>query len=50
MAAAREQGWVGDEVTVSLSGGELRLRWQGPGSPLMMAGPTAFAYEGQVRL
>ena len=50
MAAAREQGWVGDEVTVSLSGGELRLRWRGPGSPLMMAGPTAFAYEGQVRL
>ena len=50
MAAAREHGWVGDEVTVSLSGGELRLRWQGPGSPLMMAGPTAFAYEGQVRL
>ena len=50
LAAAREQGWVGDEVTVSRSGGELRLRWQGPGSPLMMAGPTAFAYEGQVRL
>ena len=50
MAAAREHGWVGDEVTVSRSGGELRLRWLGPGSPLMMAGPTAFAYEGQVRL
>ena len=50
VAVAREQGWVGDEVTVSLPGGELRLRWQGPGSPLMMAGPTAFVYEGQVRI
>lgn len=50
VAAAREQGWVGDEVTVTLPGGELRLRWQGPGTPLMMAGPTAFVYEGQVRI
>ena len=50
VAAAREQGWIGDEVTVSLPGGDLRLRWQGPGTPLMMAGPTAFVYEGQVRL
>ena len=50
VAAAREQGWVGDEVTVTLPGGDLRLRWQGPGTPLMMAGPTAFVYEGQVRI
>ena len=50
VAAAREQGWIGDEVTVTLPGGDLRLRWQGPGTPLMMAGPTAFVYEGQVRL
>ena len=50
VAAAREQGWVGDEVTVTLPGGALRLRWQGPGAPLLMAGPTAVVYEGQVRL
>ena len=50
VAAAREQGWVGDEVTVTLPGGDLRLRWQGPGAPILMAGPTAVVYEGQVRL
>ncbi len=50
VAAAREQGWLGDEVTVTLPGGALRLRWQGPGAPLLMAGPTAVVYEGQVRL
>ena len=50
VAAAREHGWVGDEVTVTLPGGDLRLRWQGPGAPLLMAGPTAVVYEGQVRI
>jgi diaminopimelate epimerase len=50
VAAARERGLVGDDVTVVLPGGELRLSWKGPGHPLMMAGPTAIAYEGQVLL
>ena len=50
LAAAHERGLVGDEVAVALPGGELRLSWKGPGHPLMMAGPTAIAYEGQVLL
>jgi diaminopimelate epimerase len=28
-------------------GGELRIQWPGEGQPVVMAGPTAFVFEGE---
>lgn len=44
------QGLLNEEVTVSLPGGELTIRWRGPGHPLYMTGPTAHVYDGQITL
>ena len=35
------------DVRVALPGGELAIRWDGAGHPLWMAGPAAFAFEGE---
>lgn len=42
------QGLLDDNVTVSLPGGELRIRWQGPGQPLYMTGPATHVFDGQL--
>ena len=39
-------GRVGRAVAVELPGGTLAIRWDGPGQPLSMRGPTAFVFEG----
>lgn len=46
-AAARELEMVGDSVTLSLPGGELRLRWDGT---IMMAGPAVEVFDAVVNL
>ncbi|HHX8452631.1 TPA: diaminopimelate epimerase [Vibrio diabolicus] len=42
------QGLLDENVKVSLSGGELRIAWQGPGKPLFMTGPTTHVFDGQL--
>jgi len=42
------QGSLDEEVTVHLPGGDLVIRWQGPGYPLYMTGPAAHVYDGQL--
>lgn len=37
-----------NQVEVELIGGMLQLEWQGGNSPVMMTGPTATVYEGQL--
>ena len=48
VAVGRHWGLLGARVDVSLPGGELEVNWQGPGSPLWLAGPTTLVYEGQI--
>ena len=37
-------------LTITLPGGDLAIRWQGEGAPVMMEGPTARVFDGQLRL
>lgn len=35
------------QVRVSLPGGDLEIRWDGPGAPVMMTGPAVTVFEGE---
>lgn len=48
VVAAALQGLVGERVKVSLPGGKVRVRWQGPGTPVRMTGPAVLVFEGQI--
>lgn len=50
VVAGRLQGLLDDKVRVSLPGGDLVIEWRGEGSPVMMEGPTARVFDGQLRL
>ncbi|MUJ21528.1 diaminopimelate epimerase [Aliivibrio fischeri] len=44
------QELLGEEVKVSLPGGDLHIVWQGPGKPLFMTGPATHVYDGQLSI
>ena len=47
------KAWIGDtgrHVFVELPGGTLEITWPGDQSPVTMAGPTAFVFEGDFLL
>jgi len=41
---------TGDDVKVNLPGGSLQIQWAGPGEPVMMTGPAATVFHGQVKI
>ncbi|HET8764420.1 MAG TPA: diaminopimelate epimerase, partial [Rhodanobacter sp.] len=47
VAVLRRRDEVDARVRVDLPGGGLDIAWDGPGQPLWMTGPAAFAFEGQ---
>jgi len=47
---SRLQGLTDEKVKVSLPGGKVRIRWQGPGSPVKMTGPATLVYEGHLEI
>ena len=44
------QGKLGRRVQVHLPGGALDIEWQGPGSAVIMSGPTAFVFKAEVQI
>jgi len=44
------RGLLDSDVNVRLPGGDLQISWQGEGSSVMMTGPVASVYEGQIYL
>lgn len=50
VATGIRQGWLDNEVQVDLRGGELAVRWSGPGSTLLMTGPAQTVYHGRIEL
>lgn len=48
MVTGRQQGWLDDTVTVSLSGGDLRISWSG--EDIIMTGPAESVFEGRINL
>lgn len=50
VAVGRRWGLLDSEVTVSLPGGELIIRWDGEGEDLWMIGPAMTVFEGTIEL
>ncbi len=44
------RGLLDARVEIELRGGRLIIEWQGEGTPVMMEGPAATVFEGQIRL
>jgi diaminopimelate epimerase len=44
------QGKLNTTVTAHLPGGNLSIHWQGPGQPVIMTGPAATVFEGQIQI
>ena len=50
VVAGRLQGLLNEVVDVHLPGGTLKIQWSGEGAPVMMTGPAARVFEGQIYL
>ncbi len=49
-ASGMEAGLLDSPVTVALTGGELRIEWQGGTTPVILSGPAQAVYEGTASL
>ena len=49
MVVGRLSEQLDAEATISLRGGEVRLRWSGEGDGVTMTGPATQIYDGQIR-
>lgn len=50
VVAGRLRGLLDNRVRITVPGGDLVIEWQGEGAPVMMEGPTARVFDGQLRL
>lgn len=50
VVVGQQQGLLDTNVTTQLTGGNLAIKWQGPGHHLFMDGPATHVYEGQIKL
>jgi len=50
VVAGQQQGLLDAKITAHLTGDDLSIHWQGPGHSLIMNGPTAHVYEGQIKI
>ena len=50
VAVGRRDGLLADTVRVSLPGGDLTVRWTGPGQSLWLEGPAEVSFRGQIDL
>jgi diaminopimelate epimerase len=50
VVVGRARGLLDDRVAVELRGGQLRVRWEGEGRPVLMTGPATTVYEGSIDL
>lgn len=50
VVVGRQMGLLDDTVEVRLPGGDLEIRWQGPGQPVWMRGPAVTVFEGTIDL
>lgn len=50
VVAGRLRGLLDERVRVHLPGGTLEVSWAGEGRSVMMTGPAATVYEGQIHL
>ena len=50
VAVLRRRGKLDAEVSVTLPGGELQIRWDGEGQPVWMTGSAQFVFEGEIEI
>ena len=50
VAVGRRAGLLAADVTVQLPGGELRVRWSGPGESVWLIGEAVKAFEGVIEI
>jgi len=50
VAVGRRHGLLDEQVTVSLTGGELVISWQGKDNPVWMSGPAERVFDGIIEL
>jgi diaminopimelate epimerase len=50
VAIGRRRGLLGEQVRVSVRGGELRVNWAGPGAHIWLTGPAEISFEGHVEV
>jgi diaminopimelate epimerase len=50
MVVGRRAEWLAERVSVTLPGGELTVRWEGPQAPVWLTGEAVTAFEGTVEL
>lgn len=50
VVVGRRAGWLAGRVRVGLPGGELLVRWDGPGTPAWLTGEAVTVFEGSVEL
>ncbi|MBD2857411.1 diaminopimelate epimerase [Spongiibacter sp. KMU-158] len=50
VVAGITQGKLDETVSVKLPGGELEIHWAGPGNAVIMTGPAATVFEGQIQI
>lgn len=50
VVVGRLHGLLDAKVEIKLLGGNLKICWEGEGSPVLMTGPAAKVFEGQIRL
>ncbi len=50
VVSGQVRGLLDKQVQVNLPGGSLAIEWQGAGHPVMMTGPAATVFEGQIQL
>ena len=43
-------GKLATPVTVAMRGGELTIRWEGEGKPVLMTGPAVTVFEGEITI
>ena len=50
VAAGVTRGLLDGEVSVATRGGDLGISWAGEGAPVMMTGPAASVFEGEIEI
>lgn len=50
VAVGIERNLLESPVEVKLPGGNLKIEWQGAGTPLLMEGPAVSVFEGKIRI
>jgi diaminopimelate epimerase len=50
VAVGQMQNKLGEEVTVQLPGGELKIRYKGMGDSIKMSGPATHIFDGKINL